>query len=181
MRRAPRSSLRLRWSALHPDVIHHRQALAVATGEIGNVTDSLISSIAAQTNLLALNATNKRRAPEKAGRASAVVAQEVKAPAARRRARPEEIARSEEGGAHRDRTVRRHDLGDLGETIRMSSTNFRRALQVQLRNIAATSQQIANNGNAVTDSVGQVGKAIVEIEGVAVEVSRAATKVNSAP
>ena len=151
--------------------------LAVATGEIGNVTD-LINSIAAQTNLLALNATIEAARAGEAGRGFAVVAQEVKALAGQTTRATEEIARSVE--AMRTETeLSVAAISAISETIR-ELDEFSARIASSVEEQAATSQQIANSGNAVTDSVGQVGKAIVEIEGVAVEASRAATKVNSA-
>ena len=151
--------------------------LTAAAQEIDNVTD-LIAAIASQTNLLALNATIEAARAGDMGRGFAIVAQEVKALAGQTATATQDIGRRV--AAMRLATGRSVEaIAAISGTIKeLDVFSARIAAAVEQQAVAA--REIAGNAHAASSNVVEVGTAIVEIETVADQASRAANNLGTA-
>ena len=151
--------------------------LAAVASQIGKVTD-LISGIASQTNLLALNATIEAARAGEMGRGFAIVAQEVKALAAQTAAATQDIAeRIEAMQSATGRSV--EAIQGISGTIRELNV-FSARIAAAVEQQAEAAHEIAGNVNLAATNVGEVNRAITEIEAVADEATHAATKLTAA-
>jgi methyl-accepting chemotaxis protein len=151
--------------------------LASAVTEIGQVTD-LINAIANQTNLLALNATIEAARAGDAGRGFAVVAQEVKALAGQTAAATQNIGKRI--AAMEDATDRSVEaIGAISNTIR-ELDQFSARIAAAVEQQASAALEIARNANTASTNVDQVNGAVGEIEGVAQDTTRSASRLSVA-
>ena len=151
--------------------------LAATTQEIGKVT-GLINAVAAQTNLLALNATIEAARAGEAGKGLAVVAQDVNTLAGQTTRATEEIGRSIEA-MRAETALSVEAIMSITETI-TKVDEFSAQIAQAVDRQAMGAQDIAANGFAAADSVSMVGGSMARIENVAIEASRAATKLSDA-
>ncbi len=151
--------------------------MAAVSAEIGAVT-GLISGIAAQTNLLALNATIEAARAGEAGRGFSVVAQEVKELANQTAKATQDIAQ---------RVAAMQDTSNRSVTaIEAVSTKIRELDQLATRIAEAVGQQvsgtegIAANVSSAATGVGHVEKSIAAIEQLTDTNAQDVTQVNNA-